>query len=530
MPAPTTNFPLGTGLGAPVVPGNSASAYATHYDVFGAGGWRTVFSDAERNATPVDAAAGLHFDALGSGRRRIGMVVVVADNIDAPATWVPYRLEVPAGYLVLNDAAKVAALADNANWAVLSLGGGAAFDALKARVDAITAGANSSVDTFIEAYNRFLAEESAAASLNAQVALKAPLASPALTGTPTAPTAAERTSPAQLATNAYADRAADAAAIDGYNYTDQQLASIANVVNKRYVLSGNGGITYYGPGYPALRAAVASLVSGAGDTISLDPGGTYDSGIGLTFPNKTRILGNGFRFCCQEIGAGALFDRCEIENLNVILSSTGYGCAIKMSTCVWRSCRFEGASFTSVSAGGGANFNTINDFIDSANNSPIFYNGQRVALRGKSTLTNKRFATGENQGTFRLLILNKTVDANYYTNPAFNTIGNSGVDYIDVAERLIMNVYVTPSYNQTVIFGDLVNGSSGSILFTQDITGGRTLTANKRNASFNGIYDTANETTLASVNFQQPDPTPGKLTELNWIWNGSVMIWNNKVY
>lgn len=51
-----------------------------------------------------------------------------------------------------------------------------------------------------------------AAAYDAIVASKAPLASPALTGTPTAPTASAGTNNTQLATTAYADRKSDWAA------------------------------------------------------------------------------------------------------------------------------------------------------------------------------------------------------------------------------------------------------------------------------------------------------------------------------
>lgn len=64
------------------------------------------------------------------------------------------------------------------------------------------------------------------------LALKAPLASPALTGTPTAPTAAAGTNTAQLATTAFANAAADAA-VDRKNY----------IVNGAMMVSQENGIT-----------------------------------------------------------------------------------------------------------------------------------------------------------------------------------------------------------------------------------------------------------------------------------------------
>lgn len=80
----------------------------------------------------------------------------------------------------------------------------------------VLGGANPAVDTFIEAYNRFMADESTAAAMNAAIyslqsalaglqtaqAQLAPLNSPNLTGTPTAPTPAVGTSTTQVATAA----------------------------------------------------------------------------------------------------------------------------------------------------------------------------------------------------------------------------------------------------------------------------------------------------------------------------------------
>ena len=69
---------------------------------------------------------------------------------------------------------------------------------------------------------------SAITGLDAALALKAPLASPALTGVPTAPTAAADTSTTQIATTAFAKAEADAAqayAIQRANHTGTQTAS-----------------------------------------------------------------------------------------------------------------------------------------------------------------------------------------------------------------------------------------------------------------------------------------------------------------
>lgn len=65
--------------------------------------------------------------------------------------------------------------------------------AAKDAVDALKAGAPGALDTFLELATQLQADESGAAALAALVGTKAPLVSPALTGTPTVPTVAGST-------------------------------------------------------------------------------------------------------------------------------------------------------------------------------------------------------------------------------------------------------------------------------------------------------------------------------------------------
>lgn len=74
---------------------------------------------------------------------------------------------------------------------------------LQAALDALTAAEAA------EAVTRAAADSSEASTRSAADALKAPLASPALTGTPTAPTAAPGTATTQLATTAFVDAGLD---------------------------------------------------------------------------------------------------------------------------------------------------------------------------------------------------------------------------------------------------------------------------------------------------------------------------------
>lgn len=119
---------LGTVLASPIVQGASdIDSYATHYSHLGMGGYREVNTIAERNAIPVDPLNRLEHTgatAMGSGQRRLGMLVYV------PATDIVYKLTVPYNtWTGLTTVNKVAALANNANWVEFSSGSGG--DAIK---------------------------------------------------------------------------------------------------------------------------------------------------------------------------------------------------------------------------------------------------------------------------------------------------------------------------------------------------------------------------------------------------------------
>lgn len=117
---------LGTVLASPVVQGNSdIDTYGTHYSFLGVGGYSEYATLAERDAIFVNPSNVLGLDGLSSGRRRLGMLVYVAE------TDLLYQLVVPYGtWTGLTSTAKVAALANNANWIEFSAAGGGG-DAIK---------------------------------------------------------------------------------------------------------------------------------------------------------------------------------------------------------------------------------------------------------------------------------------------------------------------------------------------------------------------------------------------------------------
>jgi hypothetical protein len=109
----------------------AANGKNTHYAQLG--NWdRGVDTLAELYAILVAPDGQLNAYGDGSGQRTLGMRVLVREG--APEQWYEMRLQV-AGYWSLGESARVAALADNANWqrltAPVSTGGGASGSASK---------------------------------------------------------------------------------------------------------------------------------------------------------------------------------------------------------------------------------------------------------------------------------------------------------------------------------------------------------------------------------------------------------------
>jgi len=123
---------LGTVLASPVVTGNyDSDTYGTHFSFLGVGGWQELELTSERDAIPVDTLGNLDPTGLSSGRRRLGMLVYVAEVDTIYQLYIPYN-----AYTGLTSAAKVAALANNANWIEFTAGGGG--DAIKKKIQQTT--------------------------------------------------------------------------------------------------------------------------------------------------------------------------------------------------------------------------------------------------------------------------------------------------------------------------------------------------------------------------------------------------------
>ena len=80
-----------------------------------------------------------------------------------------------------------------------------------------------------------------ATTITNALALKAPLASPDLTGTPTAPTAGSTTNTTQIATTAFVQTAKAAAISSSNSYADTAVASLGNSIGQGYVPNSEVG-------------------------------------------------------------------------------------------------------------------------------------------------------------------------------------------------------------------------------------------------------------------------------------------------
>ncbi len=103
--------------------------------------------------------------------------------------------------------------------------------AIASAISALIGGAPGALDTLNELADALADDAAFATTVTNALALKAPLASPPLTGTPTTPTAAPGTGGTQIASQAYADAAAAAAAAGASGGTVTALSIASGVVN-----------------------------------------------------------------------------------------------------------------------------------------------------------------------------------------------------------------------------------------------------------------------------------------------------------
>ncbi len=132
-----------------------------------------------------------------------------------------------------------------------------------------------------------------ATTITNALSLKAPLASPALTGTPTAPTATVNTNTTQIATTAFVNTASNNAITAANSYADQAVASLGNSLPTAYVPIGDvgepDGVASLGPdGFvPNSELNIDERIQ---DTASLMITSATHQGISVTYDDTTGRL------------------------------------------------------------------------------------------------------------------------------------------------------------------------------------------------------------------------------------------------
>jgi hypothetical protein len=125
-------------------------------------------------------------------------------------------------------------------------------------------------------------------------ALKAPLASPALTGTPTAPTKTALTNSTAIATTAYADAAVAVVSLLTVTLTDAGTIAVGASAGNSFRVTLGGNRTLGNPSSPAydgqeIILAVIQPASGGPWTLSYDT--QYTFSVGLPQPTLTTTPG-----------------------------------------------------------------------------------------------------------------------------------------------------------------------------------------------------------------------------------------------
>lgn len=134
---------------------------------------------------------------------------------------------------------------DGSFWVEISgAGGGGGVDesAITAAITNLINGAPGVLDTLNELAAAIGNDSNFATTITNALALKANIASPALTGTPTAPTAALGTNTTQLATTEFVQSAATAAVTSSNEYTDEAVAGLGNSLPNIYVPISDIGV------------------------------------------------------------------------------------------------------------------------------------------------------------------------------------------------------------------------------------------------------------------------------------------------
>ncbi|MBZ9850121.1 hypothetical protein LB565_19235 [Mesorhizobium sp. CA14] len=158
---------------------------------------------------------------------------------------------------------------------------------VKANFADFVGAAPAALDTLAELATALGNDANFAATMTAALAAKAPLASPALTGAPTAPTAADATNTTQLATTAFAQRCIALLKAAANTWAALQTFSAGLVSNppNGQAIGVNGG-----PAVGTAGLTINSINTGA-TFISFNRNGGYAANFGIDTDNKWKVGG-----------------------------------------------------------------------------------------------------------------------------------------------------------------------------------------------------------------------------------------------
>ncbi|EFB7857465.1 phage tail protein [Escherichia coli] len=176
---------------------------------------------------------------------------------------------------------------------------------VKAALVAVIGGAPTTLDTLKEIATAINNDPNFSATINNALALKAPLASPAMTGTPTAPTAAQTVNNTQIATTAFVKSAIAAlvasspAALDTLN---ELAAALGNDPN--FATTVTNALAGKQPLDSTLTDLSGKTVNGILQYLGLGEGSALPVGVPVPWPSATPPTGwlkcNGAAFSAEE--------------------------------------------------------------------------------------------------------------------------------------------------------------------------------------------------------------------------------------
>jgi hypothetical protein len=299
----------------------------------------------------------------------------------------------------------------------------------------------------------------------ADLAAKAPLASPALTGTPTAPTASAGTNTTQLATTAFVTAAVagagSALAIRDEGTTKTSAATSIDFVGAGVVATNSGTavtVTIAGGGSSTLPADV--LRGGLGTLTTEWPG--------LGYP-VTPIQADG-TYAGSVVGStggspGVLIPACRANYYSLRFGTSGTLALTLSGGSGAQYCKLYNAAGTSLTA------HAASQSISVVANTE--YLVEVLQGNGGTTITYNLVVATSAGATFDTAVVAAVLGP---VSPAFTVLADAATVSWSTTGHPVVNATLTIGGNRTLAIAGSVSGQRGTLLLTQDGTGSRTLT------------------------------------------------------